>query len=394
MNKSALTGAESFAGIIKFSGDMAGGAGAQLFDLAQMGKRQMEIQAATGMSAEAAAEQVQSEIRNRQGATGSFADAQSKVAGASKDLQELSFNLVKNVVPAVDAFAGSIKRVTGFINEKFGGPTPPAPGLSGAPASKQDLKDLITGKPVSQATPESKIAPATGSKAAILDLIGKGESRGDYNALVSGKKGVAKSADLTNMTIAEVMEMQKGMIDKGHLSSAVGKYQMIRSTLGEQAKKSGLDVNSVKFDQKTQDLLAGQLVDQSGYGKKDSATVMKNLAGTWASLPKDMSGRGAYDGFNSNKAHIDPAAVMAAITNPTMSATPTGPTGGFQPQLANATPATTLPPAQQAQANNQTKAEEDKLATGFMALNANLENLVRTNQRQLAAQEKQLKQTS
>jgi hypothetical protein len=34
------------------------------------------------------------------------------------------------------------------------------------------------------------------------------------------------------------------------------------------------------------------------------------------------------------------------------------------------------------------------LATGFMALNANLENLVRTNQRQLAAQEKQLKQTS
>jgi hypothetical protein len=85
---------------------------------------------------------------------------------------------------------------------------------------------------------------------------------------------------------------------------------------------------------------------------------------------------------------------MAAITNPTMSATPTGPTGGFQPQLANATPATTLPPAQQAQANNQTKAEEDKLATGFMALNANLENLVRTNQRQLAAQEKQLKQTS
>ena len=94
----------------------------------------------------------------------------------------------------------------------------------------------------------------------------------------------------------------------------------------------------------------------------------------------------------------DIPATVAAITSQmqgTMGKTvPAGPTGGFQPQLANATPATTLPPAQQAQANNQAKTEDDKLATGFMALQANLEVIARNSQRQLAVQEKQLKQTT
>jgi hypothetical protein len=161
-------------------------------------------------------------------------------------------------------------------------------------------------------------AAVTGQSGALLDLIGKGESGGNYNALVGAKKGgpkVAGSADLTNMTIAEVQQMQKSMIGQGHASTAVGKYQMIADTLSEQVKKSGLDPSKTKFDQKTQDLLAQQLVDRAGYGKADTATVMKNLAGTWASLPKDMSGRGTYDGFNGNMAGIKPQDLVAAIND-------------------------------------------------------------------------------
>ena len=72
--------------------------------------------------------------------------------------------------------------------------------------------------------------------------------------------------------------------------------------------------------------------------------------------------------------------------------TPTGPTGGFQPQLANATPATTLPPAQQAQANNnQTRTEDDMMAIQKMQAEA-LNNIARTNQQQLAEQKKTNKQ--
>jgi hypothetical protein len=44
---------------------------------------------------------------------------------------------------------------------------------------------------------------------------------------------------------------------------------------------------------------------------------MRNLSSTWASLPQDMSGRGRYDGFNTNQANINPNELMAAISGPT-----------------------------------------------------------------------------
>ena len=159
----------------------------------------------------------------------------------------------------------------------------------------------------------------------LLDIIGRGESGGNYNALVGGG-----TADLTNMTIAQVQQLQSTMIKSGRPSTAVGKYQMIAATLAEQAKKAGLDVNKTKFDQATQDLLATQLINQAGYGSKDPATVMRNLAGTWASLPQDMSGRGRYDGYNTNKANINPQELAAAIGGAV-----SGPTDRYSSSLKN-----------------------------------------------------------
>jgi hypothetical protein len=207
-----------------------------------------------------------------------------------------------------------------------------------------------------------------GQSSALLDLIGKGESKGNYNALVYGKKGANTpgSADLTNMTIAQVQEYQKGMLGKGHASTAVGKYQMIATTLAEQVKKSGLDASTTKFDQKTQDLLAQQLIDQAGYGKKDTATVMKNLAGTWASLPKDMSGRGAYDNFNGNMAGINPNELAAAIS---------GPSGKYDSKTAGLNPSASLPSAASAANVDANGIVEDP---NIAMLNENLANLRRT----------------
>jgi flagellar protein FlgJ len=381
MNKSALTGAESFAGIIKFSGDMAGGAGAQLFDLAQMGKRQMEIQAATGMSAEAAAEQVQSEIRNRQGATGSFADAQSKVAGASKDLQELSFNLVKNVVPAVDAFAGSIKRVTGFINEKFGGPIPAAAPAKPAASPTSPATPPVTPPPGAAAPAK----PATGTQKEFLDqmynnLLAEAKKQGVKNPEVIAKLGTAQSA-----------------LETGYGKSTAGSqnYFGIKARPGEQGS-GGVA---------TQEFVNGKMVTMNqnfrkyGSMQESAADYVKFLGEN--KRYKDVLQAGTVEEAISAQAKTgyatDPnyGAKLSGIAGkiPGVS-TPTGPTGGFQPQLANATPATTLPPAQQAQASNQTRTEEVTLATGFMAINANLEALNRTNQRQLAVQEKQYKAAS
>ena len=169
-----------------------------------------------------------------------------------------------------------------------------------------------------------------GNVSSLLDIIGRGESGGNYNALVGGG-----SANLTGMTIAEVQQLQSTMIKGGRPSTAVGKYQMIAETLAAQAKKAGLDPNTTKFDQQTQDLLASQLVGQAGYGSKDPATVMKNLAGTWASLPQDMSGRGRYDGYNTNKANINPNDLMAAIQS--------GPRDSYSSALRGVDPGTVRP---------------------------------------------------
>jgi muramidase (phage lysozyme) len=183
----------------------------------------------------------------------------------------------------------------------------------------------------------------------LLDIIGQGESGGNYNALVGGGE-----ANLTNMTIAEVQKLQKTMLAQGRASSAVGKYQMISDTLAEQVKKAGLDPNRTKFDQGTQDLLASQLVGQAGYGRKDSATVMKNLAGTWASLPQDMSGRGRYDGYNTNRANINPNDLLAAIQS--------GPKDRYSPALASISsniPKTVVPGFDSTVATTERKNSDD-----------------------------------
>jgi muramidase (phage lysozyme) len=259
-------------------------------------------------------------------------------------LQSLINKGINPVTDAMKHLASGIETVTGKIpgtgtstGTQMGGPGGPSGGF---------LSNLFGGgKKVS------------GQSGALLDLIGKGESGGNYNALVGGG-----TADLTNMTVAQVQELQKKMLKEGRASSAVGKYQMISSTLAEQMKKAGLDPNTTKFDQGTQDLLAQQLVNQAGYGKKDPATVMKNLAGTWAALPKDMSGRGAYDGYNTNKANINPNELMAAIT---------GPNGGYRSTTSGLNPSGSLPTA--ASSNAPATSAEPDTPSWLMSLNENLE---------------------
>lgn len=423
INKSSLTGAKNYAGIMKYSGDIAGGAGAQLFDMAQMGKRQMEIQEATGMSAEAAAKQAQDELRNNQGATKEFATAQQKVAGASKDLQELSFNLVKNVVPAVDAFAGSIKRVTGFINEKFGGPTPTKPGTApSAPASKQDLTNLLTGKPSAQATPSAPGAPVAvpADIAKYLKSTALIESGGNANARAGTSSAGGMFQFLDKTWAQTVKEMGKNYSAQDKFDPAKATEVMAFFTSKQKAQvEQGTGKEATNVDLYMAHFLgaggATKFINAMAKNPAMSAAAMDPAAASanksiYYDQGRERSLQEVYNLMGQKMAKAETAvetgkwggkdipATVAAITSQMQGTAgktvPAGPTSGFQPQLANATPATTLPPAQQAQANNQAKTEDDKLATGFMALQANLEVIARNSQRQLAVQEKQLKQTS
>ena len=255
------------------------------------------------------------------------ADMESKARTKSFQQQEAEAKAIrnsqaKNAEGAIKAQVGlrqeqmeTTRGLQTFINQ---GINPITKGMSKLGGAMESVSSSIPGTGAETGT----AGTGRGNVMSLLDIIGRGESGGNYNKLVGGK-----TADLTNMTIAEVQKLQSTMIQSGHASTAVGKYQMIKDTLAEQVKKAGLDPNKTKFDQQTQDLLATQLIYQAGYGKKDSATVQRNLAGTWASLPQDMSGRGRYDGYNTNKASINPNELMSAIQS--------GPTDSYTPALKN-----------------------------------------------------------
>jgi hypothetical protein len=99
---------------------------------------------------------------------------------------------------------------------------------------------------------------------------------------------------------------------------------------------------------------------------------MRNLAGTWASLPKDMSGRGAYDGYNQNKAVIGAGDVAAALS---------GPTGRYQSTMKVDAPSSA---GSSTQAQAQQNAEKESASNATASLSSQMAEL-NANQRRLVA---------
>lgn len=137
----------------------------------------------------------------------------------------------------------------------------------------------------------------------LLNLIGKVEGRGDYNILVGGKS----LPELTEMTVAQVLEYQSGMRAQGHESTAVGKYQIIQGTLRGLLDRGVVSASDV-FNSSTQDKLAvalmqGRGLDKYKDGKIPADVFADNLAKEWASLPT-QSGQSYYAGTGSNKSLV------------------------------------------------------------------------------------------
>ena len=255
------------------------------------------------------------------------ADMESKARTKSFQQQEAEAKAIrnaqaKNAEGAIKAQVGlrqeqmeTTRGLQTFINQ---GINPITKGMSKLGGAMESVSSSIPGTGAETGT----AGTGRGNVMSLLDIIGRGESGGNYNVLVGGKQ-----ANLTGMTIAEVQKLQSTMLKSGHASTAVGKYQITKDTLAETVKKAGLDPSTTKFDQQTQYLLATQLIYQAGFGTKDPKTVMNNLAGRWAALPKDMSGAGRHDRFNGNQANINPNELMAAIQS--------GPTDSYTPALKN-----------------------------------------------------------
>lgn len=164
--------------------------------------------------------------------------------------------------------------------------------------------------------------------APLADLIGKTEGgRYGYNALVykyvDGKKVSGGSADLVNMTMKEVKEFQKGMRAKGHASTAVGRYQVIDTTL-QDAQNALRIPDSAIFNARTQDRIFTWLADRRGFRayldnptEENKRKLLANLPNEWAVL-KTAKGKGVWDHLAGNKGTVSQSVVDEAIVRGTV----------------------------------------------------------------------------
>jgi len=141
--------------------------------------------------------------------------------------------------------------------------------------------------------------------APVFDVLGKSEGtdkgRG-YNETLAYGAFTGGEVDLENMTIAEVKALQRDMLshpDNSWNSSAVGRYQIVGKTLRNLQRQMGLP-DDAKFDRRTQDAMAAQLIKGRGYDKWKAGDLsddefLTSLAKEWASLPT-AEGRGYYAG--------------------------------------------------------------------------------------------------
>ncbi len=153
----------------------------------------------------------------------------------------------------------------------------------------------------------------------LLDLIGftEGTDKGrGYNETLGYGAYTGGAVDLVSMTLDQIDALQTRMLKhpKNRLrSSALGRYQIIRTTL--RMLRKTLDLTGAElFDEAMQDRMACYLLGQRGVdkylaGRLKEDTLILNLAKEWASLPTP-AGKGFYDGQH---AAVQPARVRATL---------------------------------------------------------------------------------
>ena len=146
----------------------------------------------------------------------------------------------------------------------------------------------------------------------LLDLIARVESKGNYNAYF-GNAGNT-SITFTEMSVDQVMQWQEDFIAAGHPSSAVGRYQIISTTLKGLVQQLNIDTNQ-PFNETMQDKMAVALLERRGAteyvnNQIDERQFAAELAKEWAALPKIIGDRPeqsyyASDGLNKALVGVD-----------------------------------------------------------------------------------------
>ena len=152
----------------------------------------------------------------------------------------------------------------------------------------------------------------------LLDLIAQAESKGNYNAYFGNASNT--EVKFTEMSVAEVLDWQKAFVAQGNPSSAVGRYQIINTTLVGLVQELDLQGSEV-FDEAMQDRLALALLERRGVvayinGRIDAKQFAAELAKEWAGLPRilgDAPEKSYYAGDGLNTALVGADEVLRVV---------------------------------------------------------------------------------
>lgn len=139
----------------------------------------------------------------------------------------------------------------------------------------------------------------------LLDLIANTEGtqrRRNYNETLAYGAYTGGDVNLVEMTLREIDDLQTKMLKhpkNKFRSSALGRYQIVRTTLREIKQALNLS-DDMLFDADMQDRMACYLLGKRGIdkylaGRLKEDTLINNLAQEWASLPTTEN-KGYYDG--------------------------------------------------------------------------------------------------
>lgn len=167
-----------------------------------------------------------------------------------------------------------------------------------------------------------------GQSVALLDLIGKGESDGNYNA-VYGNPG--NTQDLSQYTLDDILKEQQQARSAGAASTAIGKYGFLYKTLLGLKSEMGLS-GSEKFNPELQDKLGKALLNRRGLeaykaGRLSKSAFALALSQEFASLPNPNTGASYYAGDGLNRSRVGKSSVYQAMGFTPISYSPSA-TGG------------------------------------------------------------------
>jgi len=337
---------------IMYAGDQFGGIAVQAFDYAAILAEQKKLES-EGMTREQAIAAVQKKQLTASGKnTDQFTAAQLATAGASKDLQSLGFTLARNAIPAVDAFATGLKKLTGFIDENFGSGQEGGAGGQTVGGSLFDKLKNAFGLGPTEIGDLRRVAPDA-ARSKTEQYYGKKISDEEYDKLVRATHAEAAAGK-------QASQQEQAMIMASILNRARNNEKGIIGALEAKNQFQAVTGTRANNNQPSKQYLTGpdQTRRQSIEGATDLLGKISKEQKNFTAASAAAYGPGTNIGYRDQMLASGGQIIGGSVFQ-------TGPTSGYRSRVQGGTPdkagAETTAQANQATNQQQTESANDRM---------------------------------